>query len=81
MSNMQKLSYETKLFRILRNLEEDFANNRISEKEFEILIGFLIEKEFSDNLKHQMSHILPKPKRKNRGFSWVNYEWKQTNAR
>lgn len=80
MNYMNKSSYETRTLRILRMIEEDLANNRLTAEEFEILIGFLIEKEFSDNLKHQISRVVPKSKSRRRGFSWINYELKRSHA-
>jgi ribosomal protein S3AE len=73
--------YETRLTRILKQLEDDLSSNRISEKEFEILLGLLIEKEFSDNIKQQMHGILPMRKNNHRRLSWINYEWKHSYAK
>jgi hypothetical protein len=77
---MNKTHYETRLFKNLTRIQYERANNLITEKEFEILLGLLIEKEFSDNIKQQISHILPQQKEQ-RGFSFMNYEWKRLHAR
>lgn len=72
-----KKSYDTRFFRVLRSLQEDLIEERISEKEFEILIGFLIEKEFDRSIKHELKHVLPQPKRTSRGLGFLNYEWRK----
>lgn len=77
---MNKSFYETRTFRILNKLEEDLANDKLTRDEFEMLLGLLIEKEFTENIKWHIKSIMPR-KNKRRGFGFVNYEWRHTHAR
>lgn len=74
---MSKSSYETRWLKVLRELEEDFSDKRISEKEFEVLVGLLLEHEFKMSIQHEINYIMPRPKRKARGIGYINYEWRK----
>ena len=59
-STMNKSVYETRSGRVLRDLQEDLIEKKLTQQEFEILLGYLVEKEFADNIKYQLKFILPK---------------------
>jgi hypothetical protein len=81
MIDMNKTTYDTRLLSVLRKLRNDLVHNRISEKEFEILAGLIIEKEFENSIQYRINQMVPKPKKKHRRVSFFNYEWKHSDGK
>lgn len=69
-------AYNSPSNRILGKLIEDRNSGKLSEKEFEILLGFIIEKEFNNTIKWHVKMISPKKKRQSGSIKFMNYEWK-----
>lgn len=51
--------YSRRFYSQFRSLVSDRDAKRISDKEFQILMGMLITKEFNSRVQHELSHVLP----------------------
>jgi hypothetical protein len=70
--------YNTRLFQVFTSLEKDLASKKITQEEFDILLGLYIEKEFSDTIISEIDELLPDSSNDLQGANLLTYQWKRT---
>lgn len=70
--------YSRRFYVQFKSLVKDRDSRNLSEKEFEILLGLLITKEFNGRVQHDLSHVIPKNSRNETKF--VSYDWNRVYA-